>query len=297
MPNPFSYGLLSTITIGVLSMLPSAAAAAPQLNCAEAQKEIDSGTASQNWDDVYNSFKRFADCDDRDNKIADGHGASIERLLVEHWNELTSLSGLVRADSTFERYVFRHLADLRQDPLKTIVRNANEACPSGQQPLCRRLEYRANEILVERRGPSGEELNAPECNLSQVDRWVGDIALQRGTKDAIDTALPCLLTLWRDDRGGSTKFVVSDAYLSLMEQNPAEFFLMMTKEPKIFAEWVDDLDNLSFTWPHEPPCQLEATRKHLISILQQSETAPGKPSSLKEAVISKLSETRCRQIQ
>ena len=296
MPPLFKCLPLSLVAAMTLLILPNRASAAPQLNCAEAQKEIDNDSGSKDWESVYSSFKQFGACDDDDNQIAQGHGATVGRQLVDHWNELKSLSRLVSANNAFEQYVFRHMADLRQEQLKTIVQDANEACPLGEQPLCRRLESRAEELLVERKDPSAGELSGPDCNLAQIDRWIGRASIQRGTKDAIDITLTCLLTLWRDDRGGSTKFVVSDAFLTLMEQNPAEFFSLMTNEPKIFTQWADDLDNLSFTWPHDPPCQLETTRKHLISILQHSETPVGKPSSLKEAVVTKLTATRCRQI-
>jgi hypothetical protein len=296
MPPLFKCLPLSLVSVAILLSLPNCATAAPQLNCAEARKEIDSDSGSKGWESVYSSFKRFADCEGESNKIAQGHGASIGRLLVEHWDEWMSLSRLVSADNGFEQYVLRHMADLRNEQLKTIARNANQACQSGEERLCRLLESRADELLVERKDPSAEELSVPECNLHQVDRWVGRAAIRRGSKDAIDITLPCLLLLWRDDKGGSTKFVVSDAFLSLMEQNPSEFFSLMAKEPKIFAQWVGDMDNLSFTWPNDPPCQLETTRKHLISILQHSETPPGRQSSLKEAVVTKLTATRCRQI-
>jgi hypothetical protein len=288
-----------SISLGILAiaLIPlHSAAAVPQLNCDEAQKEVLSDIGLKDWESVYSSFKRFANCDDKTLAVANGHGAAVGRLLTQNWSELGSLSRLISTDKTFEQFVLRHMAELRLEEVRSVVREAKEACPSREEPLCRLLESRAEQLLVERKDPSAEESSAPECGLSQIDRWVGRAAILRGTKQAIDDTLPCLLTLWRDDRGGNTKFVVSDAFLSLMQENPSEFFLLMAKEPKIFAEWVGDVDSLSFTWPNEPPCQLETTRKHLIAVLQSSETAPGKPSSLKEAFVTKLTAIRCRQI-
>lgn len=271
------------------------AAAAQGNNCSETN-EITRDDALTEWSSVYSSFKRFGDCVDQSLEVQKAFGAAEGRLLTQNWNELPSLNRLISNDKDFEQFVILQMADLGRE-VEMIAREARDSCPPGLARLCRLLESRAEELQIERRNPSAEELNGPECNLLQADRWIGRAAIQGGTNAAVDTALPCLLTLWRDDRGGSTKFTVSDGFLSLMAENPSEFFSLMSHEPKIFADWVSDLDNLSFTWPHEPPCQLEATRSHLLTILQRSDVPAGRPSSLKDSVVAKLMTTRCRQIQ
>jgi hypothetical protein len=288
---PILFGLYAITFVS-----PNWAATGPQLNCGGAQKEILSDSRLKDWESVYSSYRKFADCDDESLPIATAHGAAVGRLLTQNWSELATLNRLTLADKNFEQFVLRHMAELPLEPLRAVERQAHEACPSREERLCRLLDSRAEQLLIERKDPSAEESSAPECNLNQIDRWVGRAAISRGTKDAIDETLSCLFTLWRDDRSGSTKFVVSDAFLALMGENPSEFFLLMADEPKIFGQWVGNMDNLSFTWANDPPCQLETTRKRLISTLQYSETAPGRPASFKGEVVRKLTATRCRQI-
>ena len=129
-----------------------------------------------------------------------------------------------------------------------------------------------------------------------MDGLVGAVSLQLGVNHTVTPAMNCLLSLWREDKGGSTKFVVSNAFLTIMGQNPRSFFSLMVKEPGISAEWLEHLGDLTFTWPFDPPCQLETSRLHLISVLRNSRVDPGKASSLRDAVTAKLSAIRCRQL-
>jgi len=136
----------------------------------------------------------------------------------------------------------------------------------------------------------------PSCDLLQVDRLIGSVSLQLGVERAVTPAMSCLLSLWREDKGGSTKFVVSNAFLTIMQQNPRTFFSIMANEPKIFEEWLERVEARAFTWPFDPPCQLETSRLHLVSILQNARVDPGQPSSLKDVVTARLSAIRCRQL-
>jgi hypothetical protein len=135
----------------------------------------------------------------------------------------------------------------------------------------------------------------PACDVLGIDRLVGSISLSLGIDRAVTPIMSCLLNLWREDQGGNTKSVVSNAFLSTMAQNPRTFFSIMTGEPKIFAEWLDGLEPRSFVWPFDPPCQLETSRRHLILILQRSPVDTGRASSMKDTVVAKLSSIRCRQ--
>jgi hypothetical protein len=137
----------------------------------------------------------------------------------------------------------------------------------------------------------------PVCDIDQAVKLVGTVSLSLGIERVVTPTMSCLLSLWRDDKGGNTRFIVSNAFLSIMEQNPQLFFSIMSQEPKIFTEWSSNLNNLSFTWPFDPPCGLEPKRKRLILALQHAELGPGKPNDLREAVAKRLSTIRCRQIQ
>jgi hypothetical protein len=136
----------------------------------------------------------------------------------------------------------------------------------------------------------------PACNQLQIDRLVGSVSLRLSVDRAVIPAMSCLLSLWREDKGGSTKFAVSNAFLTIMEQNPRAFFSIMANEPIVFSEWLNRLADLTFTWPFDPPCQLETRRLHLISVLENSKVDSGKASSLKDSVVAKLSALRCRQL-
>ena len=136
----------------------------------------------------------------------------------------------------------------------------------------------------------------PQCDLSQIDKMMGAVSLSLGIERVVTPTMDCFLSLWRNDKGGSTKFYVSNGFLSIMEQNPRAFFSSFSKDPEVFQQWLGDVENLSFTWPFDPPCKLEETRKHMIAILEHSVVEPGKPSEFKKGVQTKLSALRCRQI-
>jgi len=110
--------------------------------------------------------------------------------------------------------------------------------------------------------------------------------------------MTCLTKLWRENKsGGGLDFYISNAFLSLMEENPPIFFSVMSGEPQMFHEWLGQLQDLSFTWSDEPPCGLEVKRKQLVSILQHTEISQSKGAALKDQAVKKLSSTRCRQIE
>jgi hypothetical protein len=146
---------------------------------------------------------------------------------------------------------------------------------------------------------ANEPPRPPACEVLQIDRLVGGVSLSLGIDRGVTTAMSCFLKLWREDQGGGTKSVLSNAFLSVMEQNPQRFFSIMSDEPKAFGEWMDPerLQGRSFSWPFDPPCGLETKRKQLISILRQATISGNRESELKNTVIGRLSAIRCLQLQ
>jgi hypothetical protein len=136
----------------------------------------------------------------------------------------------------------------------------------------------------------------PVCDILQIDKAIATVSLTLGVDRTVRPTMACLLSLWRNDKGGSTKFTVSNAFLAVMEQNPRTFFSVMANEPAVFSEWLNGIADLTFTWPFDPPCQLEVSRAHLISILQNARVDAGRAENLKATVTAKLSSIRCRQI-
>jgi hypothetical protein len=136
----------------------------------------------------------------------------------------------------------------------------------------------------------------PKCDHDQIESLVGVVAMSLGVERVVAPTMTCLLKLWREDRGGTTKYYESVAFLTMMEQNPQLFFAAMANEPKIFDEWLRELGSTTFDWPLDPPCPLETRRKQLITMLEHTNVSPGNLTTLKNAVTKKLSSIRCRQI-
>jgi hypothetical protein len=135
------------------------------------------------------------------------------------------------------------------------------------------------------------------CDPLKLNSLVGTVSLSLGTDRVVIGATTCVLKLWHENKNrGGLDFYLSNAFLSLMGENPPAFFSVMSGEPQMFHEWLGQLQDLSFTWSEEPPCDLEVKRKQLISILQHTEMGKSKAAALKELAISKLSSIRCRQI-
>lgn len=135
------------------------------------------------------------------------------------------------------------------------------------------------------------------CDPMKLDSLVGTVSLSLGSDAVVKKAMPCLLKLWHDNKhGGGLDFYLSNAFLSLMEENPPIFFSMMSNDAGTFNEWLRQLPDLSFTWSESPPCGLEDKRKQLILILEHSQVREPKALSLKEQALKRLSSIRCRQI-
>jgi len=117
-----------------------------------------------------------------------------------------------------------------------------------------------------------------------------------GVDRVVAPTMTCFLKLWREV-SGTTRNYESVAFLTIMEQNPQLFFSTMAGEPKVFSEWLGELESQAFVWPLDPPCPLETRRKQLIAMLERTYVGPGTPTMLKSAVAKKLSTIRCRQIK
>src|SRR5579872_249585 len=136
----------------------------------------------------------------------------------------------------------------------------------------------------------------PECNHDHIESLVGGVAMSLGVDRVVAPTLTCFLKLWREV-SGTTRNYESVAFLTIMEQNPQLFFSTMAGEPKVFSEWLGELESQAFVWPLDPPCPLETRRKQLIAMLERTYVGPGTPTMLKSAVAKKLSTIRCRQIK
>jgi hypothetical protein len=100
----------------------------------EAQKEADQ---LSDWDSVYRSFKRFANCDE--GGIAEAYSDSVGRLLARDWKHVDVLVRLT-SDPAFEDFVIRHIDEtMSEDEAALVINNARLHCPHGARRLCRSI--------------------------------------------------------------------------------------------------------------------------------------------------------------
>lgn len=134
---------------------------------------------------------------------------------------------------------------------------------------------------------------------SELNALVARAALSLGNTRLLEKeTMPGLLRLWGNRQAlGAGNFDLSNALLFVMEENPEAFFSSMSIHQGVFAEWIKELPDLSFTWASPPPCELEAKRKQLILILEHTQVRGIKASHLKDQMLARLSTIRCRQIE
>lgn len=159
-------------------------------------------------------------------------------------------------------------------------------------------------LLCMARASCGEQTSkdvfACEPDPYRIVSLVGMVSVGLGADDVVNKVMPCLLKLWigpAKNDGDELPGDISNAFLAIMEENPALFFSFMVKNPEVFKEWLEQLPDNSFTWERSPPCQLDRKRQQLISLLRYSNMHDVKLDSLKEQVIGRLSSFRCRQIE
>jgi hypothetical protein len=83
----------------------------------------------------------------------------------------------------------------------------------------------------------------------------------------------------------------------MMEANPGAFFSSMTSYEREFGEWLNDLQDLSFTWYKSPPSPLEAKRKRLIAILEKASKLEADSERLRERTLERLRGIEARQVE
>ncbi len=126
-------------------------AIAPFGNCQEPHKmkepilAEEQADALKSWDEVYRSFKAFAQYDD--GAIAEGYSDSISRLLSDDWNSVSQLNQWIAENKNFEKFVFKHIDELMTpDQAKKIRDNAETLCPKDAGRLCKAICDRLSEV-------------------------------------------------------------------------------------------------------------------------------------------------------
>ena len=98
------------------------------------------------WDDIYNSYKKYNQCDD--GALAEGYSDVIVKRLAYHWEQLDKLIKLKSEDENFWKFVIRHIdATTDDDDLRKIISNCEISCQS--KDICKTIEKRAKDALEE----------------------------------------------------------------------------------------------------------------------------------------------------
>jgi len=98
----------------------------------QAERQVD---LLQSWDQVFESYRKFAQCDD--GAVAEGYSDVVGKLLANNWEDFPRLVKLANADKGFKEFVVRHVDEsLSGDTLRKISKNARSRCPADAKRLC-----------------------------------------------------------------------------------------------------------------------------------------------------------------
>jgi hypothetical protein len=112
---------------------------------ADAIRAEQQASSLRTWQEVYMSFRNFAQCDD--GAIGEGYSDSVARLLSDHWNGTSQLNHFVKRDKAFENFVLRHVDELMSPTqAEKIRKNAESSCPPNSKTLCDEIAARIREI-------------------------------------------------------------------------------------------------------------------------------------------------------
>jgi hypothetical protein len=96
----------------------------------------------KNWADVYESFRRYGQCDD--GSVAEAYDDKIVGLLVSNWESVGELAQLAQSDPVFERFVIKHIDTLMSpDQATAIIANATKRCPTDAKTICLKIAQKA----------------------------------------------------------------------------------------------------------------------------------------------------------
>jgi hypothetical protein len=101
----------------------------------------------QNWQDLFDSYSRFKDCDD--GAIAEGWSDAVVHLLATHWDKLGELQALSRTHSDFEAFVLKHIDATTDSDELDRVGTAASHCPKSESALCEKIKKQVESAKAE----------------------------------------------------------------------------------------------------------------------------------------------------
>lgn len=111
-------------------------------------QSILSGNQLNNWNDIYQSKKKHAQCDS--GALSEGYSYAVAKTLAHKWETISELRKLTASDKTFEQFVMTHI-NATADPrdIVKVLSNARERCPASDAQLCSAIEAAVRKALQE----------------------------------------------------------------------------------------------------------------------------------------------------
>jgi hypothetical protein len=124
--------LALALAAGLASPVIAQSKSCTDLEEKQAERQVD---LLQSWDQVFKSYRKFAQCDD--GAVAEGYSDVVGKLLANNWEDFPRLVKLANADKGFKEFVVRHVDEsLSGDTLRKISKNARSRCPADAKRLC-----------------------------------------------------------------------------------------------------------------------------------------------------------------
>ena len=140
--------LLALVAVGGL-----ADSAQAQNDCALTDIEfLDSLSTLRQWPAIHDFYrKHLSTCPD-DGMYAEGYTDVVVHTLATDWSQLGQLALAVSSDSSFKRFVLRHIdASADEEELRSVLKSANSQCPRAHAVLCAQIAKAARTAINELR--------------------------------------------------------------------------------------------------------------------------------------------------
>ncbi len=130
----------------LVTVCPTMARASQECTRRDAMKAEMEAHSVGTWDELYESFRRYApQCDEA--SIGEAYSAAVERLLTERWHQLERLRVRTSTDATFRDFVINHIdATIPAKQLLLAQENARDHCPEESHALCESIVDRVCEL-------------------------------------------------------------------------------------------------------------------------------------------------------
>lgn len=140
--GPLAMKFLFMLGLTIAQAHPSETAR--QCSQTDAMKAEAESPSLETWDDVFNSYLRYRQCDD--GAISEGYSASTAALLASHWDRMHELKKLVSLHPDFLRFVIHHIDEtMTADEGLAIKEHVQSGCPA-ECIICEEIRRRLHNL-------------------------------------------------------------------------------------------------------------------------------------------------------